>query len=156
SLVELIVSVGTLSIAGAFILLFFSYSKDINIKSSDLDKSVYFSNYIVESTKAELWKAEPLKGMNIVDESSYPEDIIMEFYYDEDWEETDYANDDLSFVIKLRLDNIAEEIEDKSLYDLTIDVIRKKPYFRAKNSDGVIYTLKTKAYLSLKEGDFYD
>lgn len=155
TLVELIISVGILSVAGAFILLFFAYSKDINTRTYDLDNSVYQSNYIIESLKAELWEEEPLKEMLLLETSRPPDSIYKEIYFDNQWEYVG-IDEDPNYVLNLNLERKEDGVNNKGLYDVTIEVIKTKPYFRSLTKNMTIYSMETKVYISLEEGDSYD
>lgn len=155
TLVELIISVGILSVAGAFILLFFAYSKDINTRAYDLDNSVYHSNYIIELLKAELWDEEPLIDMRVLETSKPPDSISKEIRFDNKWEyvELDEGHD---YVLNLNLERNEDGVNNKDLYDVTIEVIKTKPYFRSLTKNMTIYSMETKVYIYLEEGDSYD
>lgn len=155
SLVELIISVGTLSVAGAFILLFFAYSKDINTRSFDLDNSVYYSNYIIESIKAEIWDDEPTDNSLKIESLSQPDGTVKKIYFNKDWEIIE-TQEDAEYIMEFYLDNKDEIAMGKGLYDLRITVTKKNPYFRSMTVNRTLYTVETKVFISTEEGDSLD
>ena len=63
TIVELIISVGTLAIAGTIMIQLFMGAKDISLRAEELDRSVFLSTRIIESVKSGKWNEEPLNIM---------------------------------------------------------------------------------------------
>lgn len=142
TIAELIISVGTLALLGVLILLFFMSSKDVGLRTKDLDNSVYHINNIVESIKSNSWSQEPLNNFELLSTSS--ESASLTSVYDENWSPTD-AKEAL-FRTNITL-NKRNEYNDKALYDVSIEVVRLENYFRSDEAHPVIHTIETILYI---------
>jgi len=144
TIVELIISVGTLAILGVFILLFFMSSKDVGIRTEDLDYSVYHTNNIIESIKLNEWEKKPLKNFKILDINNN-DNTTLSSLYDEDWSPTNEEKEAL-FRTTIVLEEKSEKLE-KSLYNLKVEVVKLKGYFRSNEKNPIIHSIKTSLYI---------
>jgi len=142
TIAELIISVGTLAILGVLILLFFMSSKDVGLRTKDLDNSVYHINNIVESIKSNSWSQEPLNNFELLSTSS--EAASLTSVYDENWSYADEKEALFRTNITFKKRN---EYKNKALYDVNIEVIRLENYFRSDEAYPVIHTIETILYI---------
>lgn len=153
TLAELIISVGTLAIVGILTIQFFLSAKDINLRSSDLDHSVYLANTITESIKADLWDRYPLDA---IDSSTIKTDNHLfegKIFFDKEWKVVNSAHSMALFEASVLFNGQPNKLGDRTLYDITLEIKRIKPYFRGKESQPVLYATATKIYMkTLKEG----
>ncbi|MFO7886991.1 MAG: type II secretion system protein [Eubacteriales bacterium] len=143
TLVELIISVGILSLLGVLILLFFMSSKDVGLRTKELDQSVYHTNNIIESMKSEDWEKEPLNDFNILTLSN--KKITLSSLYDDNWNLVHQEKKALFRTI-ITIDKSSENSE-KSLYQISVKVIRLKAYFRSKKDNPLIHSIQTSLYI---------
>lgn len=147
TLVELIISVGTLAIAGTIMIQLFMSAKDMALRSEELDKSVFLANRIVESIKAEKWDSAPLIDMYTQFALRYDNEIEKIGFYDENWVSVQEDSGDKSFEVKLTFKSEDPAEPGKSLYDLNIEVIRLEPYFNGNDEKPVLHSLSTMVYI---------
>ncbi len=143
TIAELIISVGTLAILGVLILLFFMSSKDVGLRTEDLDKSIYHTNNIIESIKLESWQEEPLNNFKVINIEK--NNTILTSLIDENWNPTDEETEAL-FRANITLKEESLNI-NKSLYDVGIEIVRLKGYFRSNEKNPIIHTINTKLYI---------
>ena len=143
TLVELIISVGTLALLGVLILIFFMSSSDLSLRTEELDYSVYHTNNIIESIKLNRWEENPLKNFKIIDISN--DNTILSSLYDKNWNPTNEENEAL-FRTNIILKEESENSE-KSLYNLRVQVVRLKKYFRSEENNPEIHSVNTSLYL---------
>lgn len=152
TLAELIISVGTLAIVGILTIQFFLSAKDINIRSSELDHSVYLTNTIIESIKADLWDRYPLDAISPNSIETNNQSFEGYIFFNKDWQITSATDPRALFEAAIFLSGQANELGDRTLYDIRIEIKRIKPYFRGKESQPVLYATDTKIYIeTLKE-----
>lgn len=152
TLAELIISVGTLAIVGILTIQFFLSAKDINLRSSELDHSVYLTNTIIESIKADLWDRYPLDAISPNTIKTDNQSFEGYIFFDKDWQITSANHSRALFEASIFLNGQANELGDRTLYDVRIEIRRIKPYFRGKESKPVLYATDTKIYIeTLKE-----
>jgi len=143
TIAELIISVGTLALLGVLILLFFMSSKDVGLRTEELDNSIYYTNNIIESIKLESWKEEPLnnfKVLNIENNST-----VLTSLFDENWNPIKQENKAL-FRTNITLKKDSLNI-DRSLYDINVEIVRLKGYFRSNKNNPIIHAIDTKLYI---------
>lgn len=153
TLVELVISVCVMAIISVYMLQFFIGAKDLNRKAEDLDASVYLSTSIMESIKADVWETSPtLKAFGVPQVSNKVSGAEWITYFDSDWKSLQQKDDQALFQCKLRIEPLSVAVQAKSLYLVTVEVVRLKSYFRGKTPEPVLYTLESKLYLeALKE-----
>lgn len=147
TIVELIISVGTLAIAGTIMIQLFMGAKDIALRAEELDRSVFLSTRIIESIKSEQWDEEPLNKMYTEYAMKYGNRLKKIGYFDEEWESVEEDSDDILFVATLAMESEDKVEEDKSLYELTLQVQRLKPYFKCKEAEPILNSVETKVYI---------
>ena len=143
TIVELIISVGTLAILGVLILLFFMSSKDVGIRTEELDYSIYQTNNIIESIKVEDWEKEPLNNFNIIATSS--QKTTLHSLYDANWNSVSQEKEALFSTI-MTIDKSSENM-DKTLYQISVKVVRLKSYFRGNEDNPLIHSIQTNLYI---------
>ncbi len=143
TIAELIISVGTLAILGVLILLFFMSSKDVGLRTEELDKSIYHTNNFIESIKLESWKEEPLNNFNVLNTEN--NNTVLTSLFDENWNPIKEENEAL-FRTNITLKEESINM-NKSLYDINIEIVRQKGYFRSNENTPVIHTIETKLYI---------
>lgn len=152
TLVELIISVGTLALVGVLVIQFFLSAKDITRRTEELDHSVYLSNRIIEAAKAGLWEEAPLSEFMRVDTGAASNGITMSASYDKHWNTVEGNSSEALFRIMLRLNVQAGFGSDSTLYDVSLQIHRLKPYFRSKDEKPLLHSLDTRIYVdTLKE-----
>lgn len=147
TIVELIISVGTLAIAGTIMIQLFMGAKDVALRAKELDRSVFLSTRIIESIKSEQWDEEPLNKMYTEYAMRYGNKLKKTGYYNEEWEEVEEGSEDILFVSTLSMEskNIVEE--DKSLYELALQIRRLKPYFKGSEAEPILNSVETMVYI---------
>jgi hypothetical protein len=153
TLAELIISVGTLAVVGILTIQFFLSAKDINLRSSELDHSVYLTNTIIESIKADLWDRYPLDAIDSNTIKTEDHSFEGKIFFDKDWKVVNATHHMALFEASLVLSGQPNALGDRALYDITLKIKRINPYFRGKESQPVIYETATKVHIkTLKEG----
>jgi Tfp pilus assembly major pilin PilA len=147
TLVELIISVGTLAIAGTIMIQLFMSAKDMAVRASDLDAGVFLGNRIVESIKAERWEYEPLNEMYTQYAMRYGNEMEKIGFYDLDWEAVDENSKDKVFQVNVTLSSDDEALKEKSLYSLSVEIKRLQPYFKGKDENPFLHSLSTQVYI---------
>lgn len=147
TIVELIISVGTLAIAGTIMIQLFMGAKDISLRAEELDRSVFLSTRIIESVKSGKWDEEPLNIMYTEYAMRYGNKLKKIAYYDIKWEEVEQDSEDILFVATLLMESKDIVEENKSLYDLTLKIQRLKPYFKGKEAEPILNTVETRVYI---------
>lgn len=152
TLVELIISVGTLALIGILTIQFFMSAKDISRRTEELDHSVYLSNCIIESVKAGLWEETPLSQLKRAAAGAEKGRIAMKAFYDKNWAAVDQDSRTALFEVVLNLEEQAGFTGDNTLYELSLNVRRLKPYYRGKEQEPLLHSLDTDIYIkTLKE-----
>ena len=152
TLVELIISVGTLALIGILTIQFFMSAKDISRRTEELDHSVYLSNCIIEAVKAGFWEEAPLSEFKKAADRADKGRIELIAYYDKDWTNVDKDSRSALFEVDLNMTGQAGFEGASTLYDLSLQVRRLKPYFRGKAPEPILHSLDTKVYVkTLKE-----
>jgi hypothetical protein len=153
TLAELIISVGTLAIVGILTIQFFLSAKDINLRSSELDHSVYLTNTIIESIKADLWDRYPLDAIDANTVKTENHSFEGKIFFDKEWKVINASNSMALFEASILLSGQPNALGDRTLYDVVLEIKRIKPYFRGKESQPVLYATATKIYIeTLEEG----
>ncbi len=147
TLVELIISVGTLAIVGTIMIQLFIGAKEVALRSADLDKAVFLTNRIVESIKAERWSEEPLSQMQIIKSPDNSNELIRVGYYDENWELLNKDDKNGVFKASVLMKSVDDTKGDNSLYSLEVSITSEKPYFKSSEINTLIYNVTTKVYL---------
>ena len=147
TIVELIISVGTLAIAGTIMIQLFMGAKDIALRAEELDRSVFLSTRIIESIKSEQWDEEPLNKMYSEYAVIYGNKLKKTGYYNQEWEEVEEDSEDILFVSTLSMESEDIVEEDKSLYELKFQIRRLKPYFKGKEAEPILNSVKTMVYI---------
>jgi flagellar basal body-associated protein FliL len=148
TIVELIISVGTLAIAGIIMIQLFIGAKDVALRAEELDRSVFLANSMVESIKSERWDEEPISGMYTEYALRSGNTIKKVGYYNDDWDKLDEGNKDIVFTATLTMKGYSEATqEEEALYDLDIEIKRLEPYFKGKVDEPVMHTLSTKVFI---------
>lgn len=121
SLVELILSIAILSILSVYIIQMFILSKTLNSEAEDLDKSVYFSESVLELIQNDT----PLESQSMFKHSKVSETgsgSRVEVLFDQEWNPVD-AISDKGYILMLSVSEIQALSYTK--YDYRI-VIQKK------------------------------
>lgn len=147
TIVELIISVGTLAIAGTIMIQLFMGAKDVALRAKELDRSVFLSTRIIESIKSEQWDEEPLNKMYTEYAMRYGNKLKKTGYYNEEWEEVEEGSEDILFVSTLSMESKDIVEEDKSLYELALQVRRLKPYFKGSEAEPILNSVETMVYI---------
>jgi|GEM_PF-2003858 len=147
TIVELIISVGTLAIAGTIMIQLFMGAKDVALRAKELDKSVFLSTRIIESIKSEQWDEEPLNKMYTEYAMRYGNKLKKTGYYNEEWEEVEEGSEDILFVSTLSMESKDIVEEDKSLYKLALQIRRLKPYFKGSEAEPILNSVETMVYI---------
>jgi hypothetical protein len=147
TIVELIISVGTLAIAGTIMIQLFMGAKDVALRAKELDKSVFLSTRIIESIKSEQWDEEPLNKMYTEYAMRYGNKLKKTGYYNEEWEEVEEGSEDILFVSTLSMESKDIVEEDKSLYELALQIRRLKPYFKGSEAEPILNSVETMVYI---------
>jgi type II secretory pathway component PulJ len=154
TLAELIISVGTLAIVGILTIQFFLTAKDINRRASELDHSVYLANTIIESVKADLWDRYPLDKFYRMPNNTDEKSVEGKLFFDKEWQIVKETHPMVLFEVTMWMNGQENSIQDRSLYDITLEIRRIKPYFRGKDIQPVIYSTDTTIYIkTLKESE---
>lgn len=152
TLVELIISVGTLALGGILVIQLFLSAKDITRRTEELDHSVYLSNYIIEAAKAGLWEEVPLIEFQRVDTEAGNNGIILLAFYDKDWNTVGEGSREALFQVTLLLAGQEGFGMDSTLYGISLQIHRLKPYFRGKEEKPLLHSLDTEIYVdTIKE-----
>lgn len=147
TIVELIISVGTLAIAGTIMIQLFMGAKDVALRAKELDRSVFLSTRIIESIKSEQWDEEPLNKMYTEYAMRYGNKLKKTGYYNEEWEEVEEGSEDILFVSTLSMESKDIVEEDKSLYKLALQIRRLKPYFKGSEAEPILNSVETMVYI---------
>jgi hypothetical protein len=147
TIVELIISVGTLAIAGTIMIQLFMGAKDVALRAKELDRSVFLSTRIIESIKSEQWDEEPLNKMYTEYAMRYGNKLKKTGYYNEEWEEVEEGSEDILFVSTLSMESKDIVEEDKSLYELALQIRRLKPYFKGSEAEPILNSVETMVYI---------
>lgn len=147
TIVELIISVGTLAIAGIIMIQLFMGAKDIALRAEELDRSVFLSTRIIESIKSEQWEEEPLNKMYTEYAMRYGNKLKKIGYYDEEWKEVKEDSEDILFTATLVMESEGLVEDDRSLYELTLQIQRLKPYFKGKEAEPILNLVETRVYI---------
>jgi prepilin-type N-terminal cleavage/methylation domain-containing protein len=152
TLVEVIIAIGVIAIASVIILQLFITAKNLNQKSSDLDKSILASTSIVELIKSGEApgdiKANPSIEHALIDESN---DIInINMYYDDNWNLIESKDTNLFYTLTAVI-SPASSINSKGIktsmaYAIEVHVFKAKPYPLEKSFNKEIYSLETIRY----------
>lgn len=152
TLVELIISVGTLALIGILTIQFFMSAKDISRRTEELDHSVYLSNCIIEAAKAGLWEEMPLSQLKKATDQENKGLISLKAFYDKNWTPVDHDSQSALFEVDLNMDGQAGFAGDSTLYEISLQVRRLKPYYRGKDPEPLLHSLDTEIYIkTLKE-----
>jgi len=147
TIVELIISVGTLAMAGTIMIQLFMGAKDVALRAKELDRSVFLSTRIIESIKSEQWDEEPLNKMYTEYAMRYGNKLKKTGYYNEEWEEVEEGSEDILFVSTLSMESKDIVEEDKSLYELALQIRRLKPYFKGSEAEPILNSVETMVYI---------
>ncbi len=148
TLVELIISVGTLALGGILIIQLFLSAKDITRRTEELDHSVYLSNCIIETAKVGLWEEAPLSEFQRADTGSGNNGIILLAFYDKDWNAVGEGSREALFRVTLLLAGREGFGVGSTLYDISLQIHRLKPYFRGKEEKPLLHSLDTEIYVA--------
>ncbi len=149
TLVELVVSVGTLAIAGVIMIQVFMGAKGAAQRAEDLDRSVFLSNRIIESVKSERWDDPPLSAMktnvDIPGDTGYV--ITKTGYYDAEMNSIREPEELRTFetTVTMRSEDSVEN--GKTLLYIDVEIVRLEPYYSTKVEKPVVYSVDTKVYI---------
>jgi prepilin-type N-terminal cleavage/methylation domain-containing protein len=152
TLVEVIIAIGVIALASVIILQLFITAKNLNQKSTDLDKSILASTSIVELIKSgeapDDIKANPSAEHAFIDESN---DIInINMYYDDNWHLIESKDTNLGYTLTAIISPTSsispKDNKTSKAYAIEIRVIKAKPYPLEKSFNKEIYSLETIRY----------
>lgn len=152
TLVELIISVGTLALIGILTIQFFMSAKDISRRTEELDHSVYLSNCIIEAAKAGLWEEAPLSQLKREAAGTDKGHVTLKAFYDKNWAAVGQDSRTALFEFSLEMEGQAGLTGDSTLYKVSLQARRLKPYYRGKDPKPLLHGLDTQLYIKTLKG----
>jgi hypothetical protein len=78
--------------------------------------------------------------------------MTLKAFYDKNWSAVDQDSGTALFEVSLNMEGQAGLTGDSTLYEVSIQARRLKPYYRGKDSQPLLHSLETQIYVkTLKE-----